>query len=58
MISFDEEILNGFGFNEKDCKIEQKNVASKELKKDIYIKYKTEQNNRKLKNKIPSQGIY
>lgn len=52
MISFDEEILNGFGFNEKECKIEQKNVASKELKKNIYIKYKTEQNDRKLKNKI------
>ena len=52
MISFDEEILNGFGFNEKDCKIEQKTVDSKELKKQIYIKYKTEQNDRKLKNKI------
>ena len=55
MISFDEEILNDYGFNEKDCKTQQKIVESKELKKQIYIKYKNEQNVRKLIGKIKNR---
>ena len=55
MVSFDEEILNDYGFNEKEYKMDVKTVESKELKKEIYIKHKTEQNDRKLIGKISNR---
>jgi IS605 OrfB family transposase len=51
-ISYDEELINGYSFNNVECKKEQSKVIDKEEKKNIYIKYKKEQNNRKLKGKI------
>lgn len=50
-ISYDEELVNGFSFNNIECKKEQKN-KSKEERKEIYIKYKQEQYKRKLIDKI------
>lgn len=51
-IIYDEELLNGYSFNEIECKKEQSNHISKENKKQVYINYKNEQNERKSLNKI------
>jgi IS605 OrfB family transposase len=50
-ITFNEEYLNNFQFDEKQFKLETKDIKSKELRKEIFIKFKNEQNNRKLENK-------
>jgi IS605 OrfB family transposase len=51
-ISYDEELLTNYVFDEKSCKEEQNEHIDKEVKKQIYIKWKEEQNDRKLDNKI------
>ena len=56
-LTYDEERLNGYSFNDVDCKKEQKNVKNKEEKKLIYIKFKNEQNNRKKINKIENRYL-
>lgn len=52
-ISFDEQLLNGFAFNEKDYLIERNKINKDdiELRKSVFIKHKTEQNNRMLVGK-------
>jgi IS605 OrfB family transposase len=50
-ISYDEEFLAGYSFNETACKSEQKLALTVEDKKEIYKKFKKEQEQRKLKNK-------
>lgn len=54
MINYDEEILNGYGFNVKSYKKEiiKINKEDKEKRHEIAIKYKEEQKNKKLINKI------
>lgn len=53
ILSFDEEILNGYAFNEKDYFNELKLIDKNniEKRKELYIKYKNEQKERKLRNK-------
>ena len=53
-ISFDEEILNGFGFKEKELKAELKQVSKdcKELRKEMAKSFHEEQTQRKLVGKI------
>ena len=50
-IIYSSERLNNFDFKENDCKKEKKNKSDEE-KKQIWIKYKKEQEERKLKNKL------
>lgn len=52
-ISFDEEKLNGYGFDEKSYKNEISKIdkSYKETRKAVYIKYIKEQDERKLENK-------
>jgi len=50
-ITYSSERLNNFDFKENDYKKEKKNKSDEE-KKQIWIKYKKEQEQRKLKNKI------
>ena len=52
-ISFDEEKLNGYGFDEKSYKSELSKIdkSDKETRKAVYIKYAKEQDDRKLENK-------
>lgn len=51
-LSYDEELINGYSFNNIECKKEQKLYEDKEEKKQVYIKHKNEQNERKSKNKL------
>jgi len=54
-LSYDEELLNGYEFNQLDCKKEQLLALSKESKKEIYIKHKNEQNDRKKVGKLSNR---
>ena len=64
-ISYDEEILNGFGLDETSRKQEISKINTEHIDKEtknilikkIYKKYYTEQEQRKLKNKIPSRYL-
>ena len=52
-ISFDEQILHGYGFNKKNYFAELKTIEkeNKEERTKCYIKYKTDQNKKQLVNK-------
>ena len=54
VISYDNELLNGYNFNKKACKKEQATTSDKIKKKEIWIKHKKEQEGRKLKGKLPT----
>ncbi len=56
-IAYDNEFLNGYSFNEIECKKEQKKQICAEDKKQIYIKYKKEQNDRKLVGKLENRYL-
>lgn len=56
-ISYDNELLHGFSFNEKECKKEQQNATNKEEKKEIYIKHKREQERNKKLGKIENRYL-
>jgi hypothetical protein len=56
-ISYDEEFIHGYAFNDIDCKKEQKLHDDKEKKKEIYIKYKKEQEERKSIGKIKNRYL-
>jgi IS605 OrfB family transposase len=56
-IAYDNEFLNGYSFNENECKKEQKRHICTENKKQIYIKYKKEQNDRKLFGKLENRYL-
>lgn len=58
-ISFDEELLHGFNFNEKDYFKELKIIDKTDVqkRKDLYIKYKNEQNEKKLDGKIKNRYL-
>lgn len=51
-IIFSSERLNNFDFKEKDLISQQKNIKSKEERKELWIKYKKEQEQRKLFGKL------
>lgn len=51
-ISYSSERLNNFDFKDSEYKKEIKNIKSKEEKKQIWVKYKKEQNERKMFGKI------
>ncbi len=57
VITFDEEKLNGFGFDEKGYKKELQTIdkSNSDAKKNLGIKYKQEQAERKLENKIKTR---
>lgn len=57
VITFDEEKLNGYGFDEKSYKEELLNIdkSNSEAKRSLGIKYKEEQSERKLENKIKTR---
>jgi len=50
-LCYDEKLLNGFQFNKTEYFKEIKGTEDKEQKKEIFIKYKNEQQNRQLNNK-------
>lgn len=54
-LTFDEQVLNGYAFNEAECKKEQKLHIDKEVKKQIYIKWKKEQKSKMLDGKNPNR---
>ena len=54
-VTFDEQILSGYAFNGTECKKEQKLHINKEVKKQIYIKWKKEQKNKMLESKNPNR---
>ena len=56
-ISYDNELVNGYSFNEIDCLKEQSITKDKDIKKQIYIKYKNEQDLRKQENKIVNRYL-
>ena len=56
-ITYDEELFHGYSFNEKECKAEQKLHINKEVKKNIYIKWKNEQKERKGYNKVKNRYL-
>jgi len=58
-ISFDEELLHGFNFNEKEYFKELKTIdkTNVQKRKDLYIKYKNEQNEKKLDGKIKNRYL-
>lgn len=56
-ISYNEELINGYSFNDIECNKEQKNSINKDEKKQIFIKYKREQENRKQVNKINNRYL-
>ncbi len=58
-ISFDEQKLNGYEFNEMACFKELKAIPKeeKQLRKDCYKKWKGEQKERQLENKIERRLI-
>ena len=53
ILTFDEELLNGYAFNEKDYfkKLKLISKDNAEKRKELYIKYKNEQKANKLKGK-------
>ena len=51
VITYDNELLNGFDFNSKACKSEQSHTLDKDRRKAIWVKHKKEQENRKLQGK-------
>ncbi len=51
-ISYDEALLNGFAFNDNECKKEQKVCVSDEEKKEVYKKHRKEQEQRMLNDKV------
>jgi hypothetical protein len=51
-ITFSSERLNNFDFKENDYKKEIRNIKSKEERKELWIKYKKEQEQRKLFGKL------
>jgi hypothetical protein len=54
VITYDNELLNGYAFNDKECKAEQAVLGKdqKEQRKGIWLKHKIEQEERKLEGKI------
>ena len=56
-ISYDEELLNGYSFDDNGCKKEQNLVFDKEYKKEIYKKYIKEQEERKLDGKLKDRYL-
>jgi len=58
-ISFDEEILNGYGLNEIEMKKELKKISKecKDMRKEIVKKYYRKQENRKLVGKIKDRYL-
>ena len=54
VITYDNELLNGYNFKSKACKKEQALTNDKDTKKSIWIKHKKEQDTRKLKGKNPN----
>lgn len=58
-ISFDEEILNGYGLNEKEMKNELKNISKDNnyKRKEIIKKFYTEQKSRKILGKIKNRYL-
>jgi len=57
LLSYDNEYVNGYAFNENECKKEQSLHIDNQVKKEIYIKYKREQESRKLINKISNRYL-
>jgi IS605 OrfB family transposase len=56
-ISYDEELINGYSFNINECKKEQKLYDDEDIKKQIYIKYREEQKERKSKDKLVNRYL-
>lgn len=56
-ISYDEEFLNGYSFNNIECSKEQKTTDDKDVKNQIYIKYKREQDERKAVGKVKNRYL-
>jgi IS605 OrfB family transposase len=58
-LTFDEEILNGYSFDDKNYFKELKliNKNNTEKRKELYIKYKNEQKEKKLKDKIKNRYL-
>ena len=52
-ITYNEELIAGYSFDQKGCTTEQKGVVDKEVRTEIFKKYKAEQDSRKLKDKLP-----
>jgi len=57
IISYDNELLNGYKFKKKECNLEQSRIdkEEKEARKQIFIKYCKELEARKLEDKIPDR---
>ena len=51
-ITYNEELIAGYSFDQKGCTTEQKGVVDKEVRTEIFKKYKAEQDGRKLKDKL------
>ena len=56
-ISYDEELLNGYSFDDNSCKKEQSLVYDKDHKKQIYKKHIKEQEERKLEGKLENRYL-
>ena len=56
-MSYDEQLINGYSFNDSACKAEQKSCDNPEDRKQIYIKYKSEQRSRMSKGKIAERYL-
>ena len=58
-ITFDNELLNGFSFDEQNYFKELKIIPkeNKKQRKELYIKYKNEQNDKKLKDKLTNRYL-
>ena len=57
MFGYDNELLNGFSFNNIECKKQQKLVDTPEEKKEIYKEFITDLENRKKLNKVEGRYI-
>lgn len=51
ILTYDNELLNGYNFHDKKCKVTQASVPA-EHRKDVWISYKREQEARKLTGKM------
>lgn len=56
-ISYDEELLNGYSFDEQSCKKKQQQFISKESRKNVFKKYIKKQEEKKLKNKVVNRYL-
>lgn len=56
-LSYDNEYINGYSFNQNECNREKSTLSNSEEKKQVYIKFIREQEEKKKLNKIENRYL-